>query len=124
MSRAARIRRSSRRRGPVLVAALGARWVAPGALGGGGGGRGPDGGGGRRPQAPAAPSLARAVGRKIMTGFAGTAPSRALLARARRGEIGGGVIFGAEVSGRPGGAAAPPPRGAPAGGETPPPRPR
>jgi beta-N-acetylhexosaminidase len=52
------------------------------------------------PPAVAAPSLARAVGRKIMTGFAGTAPSRSLLARARRGQIGGVILFGPNVSGR------------------------
>src|SRR4051794_23604791 len=120
MSRAARIRRSSRRRGPVLVAALGARWVAPGALGGGGGGRGPDGGAGRRSQAPAAPSLARAVGRKIMPGFAGTAPSRALLARARRGEIGAVILFGPNVTGRRRGTIAAQQRAARAGGDPPP----
>src|SRR3954452_23045075 len=100
MSRAARIRRSSRRRGPVLVVALGALLVASAALAAAGREPGPDGAAARRPHAPAAPSLARAVGRKIMTGFAGTAPSRALLARARRGEIGGVILFGPNVSGR------------------------
>jgi beta-N-acetylhexosaminidase len=50
------------------------------------------------PEPAPAPSLARAVGRKIMTGFAGTTPSRALLARARRGQIGGVILFGPNVS--------------------------
>src|SRR3954468_16436423 len=100
MSRAARIRRSSRRRGPVLVVALGALLVASAALAAAGRDPGRDGPTGGRAPPAAAPSLARAVGRKIMTGFAGTTPSRSLLTRARRGEIGGVILFGPNVSGR------------------------
>jgi beta-N-acetylhexosaminidase len=41
--------------------------------------------------------LSRAVGRKIVTGMAGTFPSRSLRARVRRGEVGGVILFGANV---------------------------
>jgi beta-N-acetylhexosaminidase len=44
------------------------------------------------------PDLARLVGQTIMTGFAGTAPSAALLARIRRGEVGGVILFGANIT--------------------------
>jgi beta-N-acetylhexosaminidase len=72
------------------------------------GGCGASDGAARRPDPPrraaapadAAPSLTRAVGRKIMTGFAGTTPPRRLLARARRGQIGGVILFGPNVSAR------------------------
>jgi beta-N-acetylhexosaminidase len=100
MSRAARIRRSSRRRGPVLVVAVGALLVASAALAAAGRDPARDGTADGRSAAAAAPSLAHAVGRKIMTGFAGTTPSRSLLARARRGQIGGVILFGPNVSGR------------------------
>jgi beta-N-acetylhexosaminidase len=39
------------------------------------------------------PDLARLVGQTLMTGFAGTQPSASLLARIRRGEIGGVIFF-------------------------------
>jgi beta-N-acetylhexosaminidase len=41
--------------------------------------------------------LTRLVGQTIMTGFAGTTPSAALLARIRRGEVGGVILFGANI---------------------------
>src|SRR4051794_41529384 len=119
MSRTARIRRSSRRGGPVLVVALGALLVASAALAAARRDPGRDGPTGGRAPAAAAPSLARAVGRKIMTGFAGTTPSRGLLARARRGQIGGGILFGPNVSGHLRAASAAPQRAAPAGGNAP-----
>jgi beta-N-acetylhexosaminidase len=71
------------------------------------------------PPAQARPSLARAVGRKIMTGFAGTSPSRGLLARARRGQIGGVILFGPNVSGRLGSTIRALQRAARAGGNPP-----
>jgi beta-N-acetylhexosaminidase len=45
-----------------------------------------------------ATSLRKAVGRKIMTAYAGAFPSQALLARARRGEIGGVILFGPNIT--------------------------
>jgi beta-N-acetylhexosaminidase len=45
----------------------------------------------------AAPPLSRAVGRKIVTGMAGTFPSRSLRARARKGQVGGVILFGPNV---------------------------
>jgi beta-N-acetylhexosaminidase len=50
-------------------------------------------------QAPALP-LSRAVGRKIMTAMDGTTPSRALRRRLQRGQVGGVILFGPNVSGR------------------------
>src|SRR4051794_41469674 len=119
MSRSARIRRSSRRPGPVLVVALAALLVASAALAAAGREPARDGAAGGPSRAAAPASLARAVGRKIMTGFAGTTPSRALLARARRGQIGGGILFGPNVSGHLRAASAAPQRAAPAGGNAP-----
>lgn len=52
---------------------------------------------GRRRANP--PSLRKAVGRKIMTGFNGTFPSQSLLGRVRRGEVGGVILFAGNVSG-------------------------
>jgi beta-N-acetylhexosaminidase len=43
-------------------------------------------------------SLAHAIGAKVMTGMDGTYPSRALLSRVRKGEIGGVILMGANVS--------------------------
>jgi beta-N-acetylhexosaminidase len=48
-------------------------------------------------RAQAEPPLSRAVGRKIVTGMAGTFPSRALRARARKGQVGGVILFGPNV---------------------------
>jgi len=45
------------------------------------------------------PALARLVGQTIMTGFSGTRPSAALLARIRRGEIGGVILFRGNLAG-------------------------
>jgi len=39
------------------------------------------------------PELARLVGPALMTGFAGTQPSAALVGRIRRGEVGGVILF-------------------------------
>jgi beta-N-acetylhexosaminidase len=44
--------------------------------------------------------LTRAVGRKIMTAMDGTFPSRSLRARVRRGQVGGVILFGPNVSPR------------------------
>ncbi|HEX5925773.1 MAG TPA: glycoside hydrolase family 3 N-terminal domain-containing protein [Baekduia sp.] len=46
------------------------------------------------------PSMERLVGARIMTAMNGTAPSASLLARARAGQIGGVILFGANVSPR------------------------
>jgi beta-N-acetylhexosaminidase len=43
------------------------------------------------------PALSRAVGRRIVTGMAGTFPSRSLRGRVRRGEVGGVILFGPNV---------------------------
>jgi beta-N-acetylhexosaminidase len=109
MPRASRHRRSARRRGTVAVVVLAGLVAASAALAAVGRGPGRERAATGRPAqageairaAPpdAAPSLARAVGRRIMTGFAGTTPSRSLLARARRGQIGGVILFGPNVSG-------------------------
>src|SRR4051812_47262098 len=45
----------------------------------------------------AAPPLSRAVGRKIMSGMAGTFPSPSLRARVRKGQVGGVILFGPNV---------------------------
>jgi len=45
------------------------------------------------------PDLTRLVGQTIMTGFAGTRPSAELLARIRRGEVGGVILFGGNIVG-------------------------
>ena len=42
--------------------------------------------------------LTRLVGQTIMTGFAGTQPSAALLDRIRRGEVGGVILFGGNIA--------------------------
>jgi beta-N-acetylhexosaminidase len=107
----ARIRRARARRRRVVLLALAVLAAAAVALVGGGREPTRDRPGGAvraaapareaiRARAAAAPSLARAVGRRIMTGFAGTTPSRALLERARRGRIGGVILFGPNVSDR------------------------
>jgi beta-N-acetylhexosaminidase len=44
------------------------------------------------------PDLTRLVGQTIMTGFAGTSPSAELLGRIRRGEVGGVILFGANIT--------------------------
>jgi beta-N-acetylhexosaminidase len=63
--------------------------------------------------------LSRAVGRKIMTAMDGTFPSRSLRARVRRGQVGGVILFGPNVSPRLGSAIASLQRAARAGGNPP-----
>jgi beta-N-acetylhexosaminidase len=46
----------------------------------------------------ATPTLAQLVGQKLMVSMSGTAPDADLLARIGRGEIGGVILFGANVS--------------------------
>jgi beta-N-acetylhexosaminidase len=48
-----------------------------------------------------APSLERMVGQTIMTSMAGTTPDASLLARVRAGQVGGVILFGANVVTRP-----------------------
>jgi beta-N-acetylhexosaminidase len=47
--------------------------------------------------APGMPSLEQLVGQTVITGVSGTRPSAALLARVRAGEVGGVILFGANV---------------------------
>ena len=56
---------------------------------------GPDGG---RPSAATGPTLREFVGQRLVVAFRGTAASRALLARVRRGEVGGVIVFGGNVT--------------------------
>lgn len=49
----------------------------------------------------AAPSLRELVGQRLMISFAGTTPSASLLQRIRRGEVGGVILFGGNVTGPP-----------------------
>jgi beta-N-acetylhexosaminidase len=65
------------------------------------------------------PSIRKAVGRKIMTGFNGTYPSTALLGRVRRGEVGGVILFGGNVTTRLGAAVSALQQAARAGGNPP-----
>src|SRR3954469_25320793 len=55
-----------------------------------------------RPPPPPARGLplSRAVGRKILTGMAGTFPSQSLRDRVRRGRVGGVILFGPNVGPR------------------------
>ena len=46
------------------------------------------------------PSLDRLVGQTVMSAVVGTTPSSSLLARVRRGELGGIILFGANVTGK------------------------
>jgi beta-N-acetylhexosaminidase len=54
--------------------------------------------GGAPTSRPARAPLARLVGQTIMSAMAGTTPSPSLLARIRRGEVGGIILFGANVT--------------------------
>ena len=54
-------------------------------------------GGASRAQAPP-PTLAQLVGQKLVVSMSGTTPSASLLARARRGEIGGVIVHGFNFS--------------------------
>jgi beta-N-acetylhexosaminidase len=47
--------------------------------------------------APGEPSLRELVGQRFVVAMRGTAPSRALLDRIRRGEVGGVILFGANI---------------------------
>ena len=49
------------------------------------------------PTATPAPSLEQLIGQKLVVRMAGTEPTKALLERARKGEIGGVVLFGFNV---------------------------
>jgi beta-N-acetylhexosaminidase len=44
------------------------------------------------------PTLAKLVGQSIMTGMEGTRPDAAVLARVRRGEVGGVTLFGGNIA--------------------------
>jgi beta-N-acetylhexosaminidase len=44
-----------------------------------------------------APTLHQLVGQRLVVSFSGTTPSRSLLARIRKGEIGGVIVFGPNV---------------------------
>jgi beta-N-acetylhexosaminidase len=46
---------------------------------------------------PGSPSLARLVGQTVITGIDGTQPSASLLRRIRAGQVGGVILFGANV---------------------------
>jgi beta-N-acetylhexosaminidase len=50
------------------------------------------------PAKAASAGLTRLVGARIMTAMAGTTPSASLLARARAGQIGGVILFGANIT--------------------------
>ncbi len=46
-----------------------------------------------------APTLSELVGQRLVVGMSGTTPSRALLGRIGRGEVGGVILFGSNVTG-------------------------
>ena len=47
---------------------------------------------------PPGPTVAQLIGQKLMVAMAGTSPSADLLGRIRRGEVGGVILFGANIS--------------------------
>jgi beta-N-acetylhexosaminidase len=47
--------------------------------------------------AAAGPTLAQEIGQKLIVAMAGTSPSAALLARIRRGQVGGVILFGPNI---------------------------
>jgi beta-N-acetylhexosaminidase len=47
---------------------------------------------------PPGPTAAQLIGQKLMVSMAGTTPSADLLGRIRRGEVGGVILFGANIS--------------------------
>ncbi|HKG42772.1 MAG TPA: glycoside hydrolase family 3 N-terminal domain-containing protein [Gaiellaceae bacterium] len=51
-------------------------------------------------RAPSAPTLEQLVGQKLVVSMSGTAPSASLLARARRGDIGGVIVHSFNFSSR------------------------
>src|SRR5215212_3908808 len=46
---------------------------------------------------PPGPSLSQLIGQKLMVAMSGTTPSADLLGRVRRGEVGGVILFGANI---------------------------
>jgi beta-N-acetylhexosaminidase len=50
------------------------------------------------PTPPPGPTAAQLIGQKLMVSMAGTTPSADLLGRIRRGEVGGVILFGANIS--------------------------
>ena len=56
---------------------------------------------GGRASAATEPTLRELVGQRLVVALPGTTPSRALLARIRRGEIGGVILFGGNVASAP-----------------------
>jgi beta-N-acetylhexosaminidase len=51
-----------------------------------------------QPTTPPGPTAAQLTGQKLMVAMAGTTPSADLLGRIRRGEVGGVILFGANIS--------------------------
>jgi len=51
-----------------------------------------------RPSTFAGPTLSELVGQRLVVGFRGTTPTAALLARVRRGEVAGVILFGGNVT--------------------------
>ena len=51
--------------------------------------------------APGSPNLRQMVGQKLMVAMRGTSPSADLLGRIRRGEVGGVILFGANIASAP-----------------------
>ena len=51
-----------------------------------------------QPTTPPGPTAAQLIGQKLMVAMAGTTPSADLLGRIRRGEVGGVILFGANIS--------------------------
>jgi beta-N-acetylhexosaminidase len=51
-----------------------------------------------QPTTPPGPTTAQLIGQKLMVAMAGTTPSADLLGRIRRGEVGGVILFGANIS--------------------------
>jgi beta-N-acetylhexosaminidase len=47
---------------------------------------------------PASPTLGQLIGQKLMVAMSGTTPSTDLLGRIRRGEVGGVILFGSNIS--------------------------
>jgi len=52
----------------------------------------------RQTPTPAGPTAAQLIGQKLMVSMAGTTPSADLLGRIQRGEVGGVILFGANIS--------------------------
>jgi len=56
-------------------------------------------GGGAGPAVAAGPTLSQLIGQKLVVAMSGTTPTADLLGRIRRGEVGGVILFGANVVG-------------------------